>query len=551
MTTVRVEGASRANLLAALPGCACFLFHAAAQHDVLVDDAWIFHRYAANWAAGLGLVFNAGERVEGYSSLLWTTMLALGARLAVRPEVLAPLLGLCFGCLTLILASAMTRRLVPRSAWLPVVTPIAVSLSTGLAYFAVAGMDTPLFACVLLAAAWSAVRWTEGGRTLPLVLGLTALIVVRAEGLAYVAALLAVLRVAVRGDDARVRAHRLLVAWAVVVAALQFGGRWMYYGEWVPAPALSKAILEHAVRETARLHLPLSALVLPILRRGVDYQRHVLVALLVPAAALVVARARGLRAPVAAWISMSLVVTNALLIVLAAGDWMPYQRMGIPVWPFVLLLAGWTCVQAAEWCGLTVTSGRTIAAMVMIVAGAFRFETAPLQPRLANIVAPAEHGGSLLYRQMGELLAKSDRPVTVVTNIAGKMPYYAGPRTRAIDLMGLTDRWNATHGDRWSLWFGRTDYAGTFRRPFDLFVTSSTVDLVELANASAARADGEPAFLFFPARPWLDSMFYVAADRRHPIAGVVTRFCRCSPEPLTVEIATGVRSGGFGATSLR
>ena len=50
------------------------------------DDAYISFRYAANLNHGLGLVYNAGERVEGYSNFLWTLWCALGLRLGVAPE---------------------------------------------------------------------------------------------------------------------------------------------------------------------------------------------------------------------------------------------------------------------------------------------------------------------------------------------------------------------------------------------------------------------------------------------------------------------------------
>src|SRR5688500_13130256 len=36
----------------------------------ICDDAYISYRYAHNLLAGLGLVFNAGERVEGYTNFL-------------------------------------------------------------------------------------------------------------------------------------------------------------------------------------------------------------------------------------------------------------------------------------------------------------------------------------------------------------------------------------------------------------------------------------------------------------------------------------------------
>ncbi|HTW90293.1 MAG TPA: hypothetical protein VMH22_01100 [bacterium] len=43
----------------------------------LDDDAMISMRYARNLAAGAGLVWNPGMRVEGYSNLLWTLFMAL------------------------------------------------------------------------------------------------------------------------------------------------------------------------------------------------------------------------------------------------------------------------------------------------------------------------------------------------------------------------------------------------------------------------------------------------------------------------------------------
>lgn len=529
----------------AIPACLCLLLNAATLHDVLVDDAWIFYRYASNWAAGLGPVYNVADRVEGYSSLLWTALLAAGARLSCPPEWLAPRLGLGFACVTLVIVGALARRCVPRLTWLPVVATLAASLSTGLAYFAVAGMDTPLFACVLLAATLCAARWLDDGRSRPLSIALAALVLVRAEGAAYVVTLLAVLGVIVARDgDARLRSqYRLIAGWTTAVVALQFGGRRIYYGEWISTPALSKAFLEHAIRETRRLHLSYSALVLPTLKQGLAYQRHVLVGLIAPVVLLVMAGARGLRELATAWMALSLVAVNALLIVLAAGDWMPYQRLGIAVWPFVLLLAGWTCVRMGEWWALPPRGVHVVAILVVLAVGLFRFEMPAARPRLANILAPQEQGGSLLYRQVGEVLATSDPAVTLVTNIAGKLPYYAGSRTRVIDLMGLTDRWNATHGDRWSLWFGRTDYAVTFQRPFDLFITSSPFDLIELAKASAAGATRAPDLLFFPSHEWMAISFYVAADARHPIVDAMARRCACSPEGLTEATAGALVSG--------
>ncbi|HEY8944678.1 MAG TPA: discoidin domain-containing protein, partial [Polyangiaceae bacterium] len=43
----------------------------------LVDDAYISLQYAKNWISGNGLVFNLGERVEGFTNFSWTALLTL------------------------------------------------------------------------------------------------------------------------------------------------------------------------------------------------------------------------------------------------------------------------------------------------------------------------------------------------------------------------------------------------------------------------------------------------------------------------------------------
>jgi len=58
------------------------------------DDAFISFRYARNLVEGHGLVFNLGERVEGYTNLLWTLWIAVGLRLGVGAEPWSGVFGL-------------------------------------------------------------------------------------------------------------------------------------------------------------------------------------------------------------------------------------------------------------------------------------------------------------------------------------------------------------------------------------------------------------------------------------------------------------------------
>jgi hypothetical protein len=57
------------------------------------DDAFISFRYAKNLVNGLGLVYNAGEHVEGYTNFLWTVIIALGFKLNFEPILFSNILG--------------------------------------------------------------------------------------------------------------------------------------------------------------------------------------------------------------------------------------------------------------------------------------------------------------------------------------------------------------------------------------------------------------------------------------------------------------------------
>ncbi|HEX3480336.1 MAG TPA: hypothetical protein VHT91_35200 [Kofleriaceae bacterium] len=69
------------------------------------DDAFISFRYADNLVRGHGLVFNLGERVEGFTNLAWTLWAALGLRLGFAAETWAGVWGIaCFAATLALLA---------------------------------------------------------------------------------------------------------------------------------------------------------------------------------------------------------------------------------------------------------------------------------------------------------------------------------------------------------------------------------------------------------------------------------------------------------------
>jgi len=127
----------------------------------LCDDAFISFRYAQNFVHGLGLVFNAGERVEGYTNFLWTVWISLGLLLSFGPEKWSVFWGIVFYLGTILLL--LRYHFVVRNDLKPVgfVLPLAAllaSLHPDWNIFASSGLETSLFTFLLFAGFFLLVR---------------------------------------------------------------------------------------------------------------------------------------------------------------------------------------------------------------------------------------------------------------------------------------------------------------------------------------------------------------------------------------------------------
>jgi len=151
-----------------------------------IDDAYISFRYSENLANGNGLVFNSGERVEGYSNFLWVVTLAPFVAMQDDISQTASLLGLALALLALVVAArGLSDVFGIQSPW---ALAALLSLVAGSGYFAawsISGLETGLYA-LLLTLAWylysqanSNARWFLAAVVFAL-LALT-----RPEGLAF------------------------------------------------------------------------------------------------------------------------------------------------------------------------------------------------------------------------------------------------------------------------------------------------------------------------------------------------------------------------------
>lgn len=498
--------------LALVPAAVLLAVQFALLHPAYVDDQYIFYRYAENWAAGEGLAFNPGERVEGFSSFLWTAILS-GLELAgLSAESAAPVVGLLLGLACVALLGRAARRLAPDAPLAPLAIPLALAVPTGFAFYSASGMDTLLFATVLLAAISvlgelaerEAAGESSRAWTVAAVAALAALVLVRAEGFAYALALAAVAPLTVPA----VARRRLLVlpaaACGLLAAALLV--RQAVFDQWLPSAALAKGYVTHFLTE-AVLHGGSLEPVRSGLSRGIDYLGTPLLAGLAALGIAFVIRARRVRRPPPlAVLALTGVVVGLLVIVAGAGDWMPHDRLLVPLLPLVLGLVAWT-------------AGRTVP---LVAAAAVAVALVGVHPDQLTADQPPLFEES---RAIGEALAAAPGRPEVASHFAGRLAYEAGPDVYVLDIFGLTDIHNATKGEQWVPSFGRTDLDYSLGS-FDVLITPRPSDAGHAMELARRRGEPPGGFVLLPGR-WVRIGLYVIAERASPARAALERACRC------------------------
>jgi hypothetical protein len=227
-------------------------------YDFVSDDAYISFVYSRNLAEHGQLVFNLGERVEGYTNFLWTVLLGGLMKLGIAPEISSRILGTAFGVATLYVVFRLTEKLRGAPSWWDLFAPTLLAISSGYACWCTGGLETQMFTffCTL------GMLWLYGGER-PIASGIAFALaaLTRPEG-ALVAAVAAGIWLVWDLGSRRAllprAAHWLWGAVFVGIVAPYFAWRWWYYG-WPfpntfyvkaggePSPAYSKAMLEHGL----------------------------------------------------------------------------------------------------------------------------------------------------------------------------------------------------------------------------------------------------------------------------------------------------------------
>jgi arabinofuranosyltransferase len=363
----------------------------------IVDDAYIFLRYAKNLSVGIGPVFNAGERVEGYTSPLWLVLVRCLFFIASEPASVVTYVSAAWGLATIVLVSSRTG-----------LGALLVAANPAFVFWAWSGMDTALVAFCLTATSVALTRRSMDAATAGW------------AGIAFAAACLARLDAAIlfpiiagwiyfRPGLAGQRSLRAPIAFAIPMTAVALHGAWraVYYGTWLPNTAAAKVGVGRDV----------------LFSQGVEYLLPMALVLM-PAVWLVCWSNRIHRT-----LALGLTLAWSAFVVMVGGDFFPYGRFAVPLLPMIAALAA----PEGRRSSATVSTAVALLAQVLLLAGLYRTRGIE-EVRLAQA-----------WAQTGRWLRHSlPDDATVATLVAGAVPYYSGRGT--IDLLGLTDRHIATQG---------------------------------------------------------------------------------------------------------
>lgn len=204
------------------------------RYFCLFDDAMISMRFADNWAQGNGLVWNVGERVEGYTNFAWVAIMAVCHQLALSPSHTCLLvqiigIGILWCCLIAVLKLCRSCMLSPVSACAAIVM---TGTFYNLAFFTILGMETGLLTCLVtfaLAASVKALRQNRG-HIVPM-LWFAPAVLVRIDVVTILLFVFVFLWFCHKSGRRNLTFGLLIV---ISVLVTHFLWRYHYYGKWFP-----------------------------------------------------------------------------------------------------------------------------------------------------------------------------------------------------------------------------------------------------------------------------------------------------------------------------
>jgi hypothetical protein len=426
--------------VAAVGGAVIILYlHGGVYLNYTSDDAYISYRYALHLADGMGLVWNSGQHVEGYTNFLWVMILAATRVMGADIVLSARWLGFGAACAAagatyLLVDALLERKDVARYAGLAAALTLAASGPVAL--WSYAGLETPFFALLVATAVILHIR--EQRRNVFPASGIVWALVLmtRPDGMVLLGVSaffkMAELILAMdAGEEQREglprTAPRTLALWLGVFAVIYvpyFAWRYATYGWLLPNSYYAKVGGGLAQYERG-------------LRYLMDFAQQYAAWLgLLAAPALLL---QGLRRMASLYV-IALLSVWALYVVIVGGDGLLRFRFFAEVLPlfYALIFASGAVILASIRIDGAREAWLRAGAALAVCGGllAFTLQSTPSEP--FAVAVPLERQGVRDRVTIGRWLREHAPPDTVIALLAaGAIPYES--RLTTIDMLGLND----------------------------------------------------------------------------------------------------------------
>jgi hypothetical protein len=292
--------------------------------DFRVDDAYISFSFANNLAAGNGLVYSHGLRVEGYSNFLWVVVVALGRFFVGGPELYpaARVIAFLFLSVGVTTTYLLVRCFADR--WAAFFAVALVLSNTDVIRAAISGLETVPYMVAIVFGWYVYFREPVDSRCYSLLAFLPAALL-RIDGFIPMGVVIG-FEIVSSLVERRFSLCALLrwAAPAVCVYLLYFAWRWDYYGLLFPSTYYAK---EFVTREDPNRGFDQA---FSFLRESAGLA--VLPLMFLPVVCGPKRESWGLLAAVWVQVAYSTYV---------GGDWMPFNRFLLPIFPLAATLAAW------------------------------------------------------------------------------------------------------------------------------------------------------------------------------------------------------------------
>jgi hypothetical protein len=385
---------------------------------------------------GNGLVYNKGEYVEGYTNFLWTIITAPFTKIGlIDVSIFSSMFGLIFSISNILMIALISMQfngdLAKYLKYLIFLPPLFLALDDSIAFWAIGGMEFPLYTLFILGIIYNYFKLNEDSKHIfYLMIFLMLCTLTRPEGnmiFAFTVVHLLLYRKSIKNFKKTVII--LLVLYALFCAAY-YGFKYSFYGQLIPNTFYAKGVTDikmNLVLGTkylalcigTRLYIFIFILFIPFKKAFKEFKMSFL-------------------------IIFSLIYVIYLIMV--GGDWMIANRFFVPILPmlYILSVIGFINV-IIKIQGYYKNENKVLkfGNVLAVILSVLLFVITLIFLEYNQLIIKDNNAKyEMQWSMFGKWLKNNVSPETVIAvGPAGKIPYYSELYT--IDMWGLNNSYIA------------------------------------------------------------------------------------------------------------